>query len=72
MIVFVQEHASRIYTIAVAVVYLVAYFVHGLPDELILTLVAALLGVGEAVQRTANARVRAAAGINEHQGEALR
>ncbi|MEU7583814.1 hypothetical protein AB0B50_40260 [Streptomyces sp. NPDC041068] len=46
-----HAHSTRLYTIASAALALVAYFVDGLPTELILALVAAILGAGEAVQR---------------------
>ncbi|MFI2242385.1 hypothetical protein [Streptomyces chrestomyceticus] len=49
---FIKTHATRLYAIAVALVALVAHFVPELPSELALGLVAAILGVGEAVQRT--------------------
>ncbi|MEV0445902.1 hypothetical protein AB0I84_10440 [Streptomyces spectabilis] len=51
MINFVHAHSTRLYTIASAAVALVAYFVDGLPTELVLALIAATLGAGEAVQR---------------------
>ncbi|MEU1015374.1 hypothetical protein [Streptomyces sp. NPDC005898] len=51
MIDFIHAHSTRLYTIAAAALALVAYFVDGLPTGLILALVAAILGTGEAVQR---------------------
>ncbi len=51
---FVRDHATRLYAVAVALVALVAHFVPALPSELVLALAAAVLGVGEAVQRTEN------------------
>lgn len=52
----------RLYTVAVAAVALLAHYVTTLPSELVLGLVAAILGVGElGVRRavTPNERVRA-------------
>lgn len=49
---FVKAHAARFYAVAVALFALVAHYVPELPTELALGLVAAVLGVGEAVQRT--------------------
>lgn len=49
---FIKDHAARLYAVAVALVTLVAHFVPDLPSEAVLALVAAVLGVGEAVQRT--------------------
>ncbi|GAA0660296.1 hypothetical protein GCM10010193_09040 [Kitasatospora atroaurantiaca] len=50
---FVKAHAARIYALAVAVLALVAHYVPTLPSALILGVVAAALGAGEAVQRIA-------------------
>ena len=50
---FVKTHAARIYALAVAVLALVAHYVPTLPSALILGVVAAALGAGEAVQRIA-------------------
>ncbi|MGW0731710.1 hypothetical protein [Streptomyces sp. NPDC002851] len=60
MIDFIHAHSTRLYAIAAAALSLIAYYVDGLPTGLILALVAAVLGTGEAVQRvedrkTANA-----------------
>ncbi|QDQ14315.1 hypothetical protein [Streptomyces spectabilis] len=49
---FIKAHAARLYAVAVSAIALVAFYVPDLPDELVLGLVAAVLGVGEAVQRT--------------------
>ncbi|MEU3713608.1 hypothetical protein [Streptomyces catenulae] len=57
---FVQKHAARIYTVAVAVLALVAHFVPSLPSALILGVVAAVLGTGEAVQRLEDRKTQAA------------
>lgn len=48
---FVRVHAARLYALAVAVIALVAHFVPELPSALVLGVVAAALGVGEAVHR---------------------
>ncbi|MFJ9671095.1 hypothetical protein ACIRP5_09955 [Streptomyces sp. NPDC101221] len=48
---FVKAHGARLYAVAVAVLALVAHFVPELPSELVLGVVAATLGLGEAVQR---------------------
>lgn len=69
---FVQTHPARIYAVAVAALALVAHYVPELPSALVLGLVAAVLGVGEAVQRTED-RKTAGAGEgteDEHQGNA--
>jgi uncharacterized protein YqgC (DUF456 family) len=51
---FIRDHATRLYAVAVALVALVAHYVPALPSEAVLALAAAILGVGEAVQRTEN------------------
>nr|BEK66822.1 hypothetical protein KPHV_40490 [Kitasatospora purpeofusca] len=48
---FVRAHAARIYALAVAVLALLVHFVPELPSALVLGVVAAALGVGEAVHR---------------------
>ncbi|KUL23222.1 hypothetical protein [Streptomyces regalis] len=48
---FIHDHSTRLYAIAAAALSLIAYYVDGLPTGLILALVAAILGTGEAVQR---------------------
>lgn len=49
---FISKHPARIYAVAVAALALVAHYRPELPSALVLGLVAAVLGVGEAVQRT--------------------
>ncbi|MFF4606097.1 hypothetical protein ACFY12_25570 [Streptomyces sp. NPDC001339] len=51
MIDFIHTHSTRLYAIAAAALSLVTYYVEDLPSGLILALVAAILGTGEAVQR---------------------
>ncbi|MGW1053549.1 hypothetical protein [Streptomyces sp. NPDC001155] len=48
---FVRTHSTRLYAIATATLSLIAYYVQDLPTGLILALIAAGLGTGEAVQR---------------------
>ncbi|MFJ2783675.1 MULTISPECIES: hypothetical protein [unclassified Streptomyces] len=48
----IRTHPARIYAVAVAALALAAHYVPELPSALVLGLVAAVLGVGEAVQRT--------------------
>ncbi len=62
---FIKAHPARIYAVAVAALALVAHYVPSLPSALVLGLVAAVLGTGEAVQRTENAKT-AGAGEDEH------
>ncbi|MGI5347036.1 hypothetical protein ACQEU8_02435 [Streptomyces sp. CA-250714] len=50
--IFVRTHATRMYAVAVSGLALVAHYLPSLPSALILGVVAAALGVGEAVQRT--------------------
>ncbi|MDN3259592.1 hypothetical protein QWJ26_07140 [Streptomyces sp. CSDS2] len=57
---FVHKHIARIYTVAVALLALVAHFVPSLPSALILGVVAAALGTGEAVQRVEDRKTLAA------------
>ncbi|UQI46711.1 hypothetical protein M1P56_21340 [Streptomyces sp. HU2014] len=57
---FVRTHPARLYAILAAVVALVVHYVPDLPDALILALAAAVLGVGEGVQRTEDTKTRAA------------
>ncbi|GAA0406109.1 hypothetical protein [Streptomyces luteireticuli] len=47
---FARQHPMRLYAVAAATVALIAQYVT-VPEEAILTLVAALLGVGEFTQR---------------------
>ncbi|MGW2883087.1 hypothetical protein ACWDBP_44390 [Streptomyces sp. NPDC001233] len=51
MIDFIHAHSTRLYAIATAALSLIAYYIQDLPTGLILALVAAILGTGEAVQR---------------------
>ncbi|CUW30085.1 hypothetical protein [Streptomyces reticuli] len=53
---FIKTHPARIYAVVVAVLALVAHFVPSLPSPLILGVVAAVLGTGEAVQRVENGK----------------
>ncbi|MFF4495523.1 hypothetical protein [Streptomyces sp. NPDC001546] len=53
---FIKTHVARIYAVAVAVLALVAHFAPSLPSPLILGVVAAVLGTGEAVQRVENGK----------------
>ncbi|MEU0171590.1 hypothetical protein ABZ214_40120 [Streptomyces iakyrus] len=48
---FARTHSTRLYAIATAALSLIAYYVQDLPTGLILALIAAVLGTGEAVQR---------------------
>ncbi|MFG3349228.1 hypothetical protein ACGF1Z_29745 [Streptomyces sp. NPDC048018] len=69
---FISKHPARIYAVAVAALALVAHYRPELPSALVLGLVAAVLGVGEAVQRTED-RKTATAGEpteTEHQADA--
>lgn len=68
---FIKAHPARIYAVAVATLALVAHFVPELPSALVLGLVAAVLGTGEAVQRTENRKTAdtAPVGEDEHQDD---
>ncbi|MCF3119701.1 hypothetical protein IPZ68_08255 [Streptomyces arenae] len=73
---FVKTHPARIYAVAVAALALAAHYFPGLPSALVLGLVAAVLGTGEAVQRTEDKKTAetAAAGegiplVDEHQDD---
>ncbi|GGR71299.1 hypothetical protein GCM10010252_07020 [Streptomyces aureoverticillatus] len=75
MITFIRTHPARIYAVAVAALALVAHYVPELPSALVLGLVAAVLGTGEAVQRAEDRKTASttAAGEpreDEHQGQA--
>lgn len=48
---FAHTHSTRLYAIATAALSLIAYYVQDLPTGLVLALIAAALGTGEAVQR---------------------
>ncbi|WP_406737604.1 hypothetical protein OG365_07140 [Streptomyces sp. NBC_00853] len=69
---FISKHPARIYAVAVAALALVAHYRPELPGALVLGLVAAVLGIGEAVQRTEDQKTATAGagdqlGNNEHQ-----
>ncbi|MFI6052762.1 hypothetical protein ACIBCO_22105 [Streptomyces violascens] len=49
---FIKQHPARIYAVLVAALALIVHYVPELPSALILALAAAILGTGEAVQRT--------------------
>ncbi|MFE5896864.1 hypothetical protein ACFQ67_05500 [Streptomyces sp. NPDC056488] len=72
---FISKHPARIYAVAVAVLALVAHYRPELPSALVLGLVAAVLGVGEAVQRTEDRKTAGAveddqaADVDERQDE---
>ncbi|MFE4610006.1 hypothetical protein ACFRK5_16905 [Streptomyces niveus] len=69
---FIHTHPARIYAVAVAALALVAHYVPELPSPLVLGLVAAVLGTGEAVQRAEDNKTAAAGEsdqADEHQGE---
>lgn len=55
LIEIAREHPARLYSIAAAAVALVAQYV-AIPQEAVLTLIAALLGAGEVTQRVENAK----------------
>ncbi|MFJ8384752.1 hypothetical protein ACIQ9Q_09605 [Streptomyces sp. NPDC094438] len=57
---FVTRHPARIYAVLVAALALVVHYVPDLPSALILGLAAAILGTGEAVQRTENTKTATA------------
>jgi hypothetical protein len=53
---FIKTHAVRLYAVAVAALALTAHYVPGLPSDLLLGVIAATLGLGEAVQRVESAK----------------
>ncbi len=64
---FLKAHATRLYAVAVAAVALAAHFLPDIPSEAVLALVAAVLGVGEAVQRTEDRKTaEASAYVGKH------
>jgi hypothetical protein len=63
---FIVGHAARLYAVAVAVLALLAHYVPDMPTELVLGVVAAILGTGEAVQRAGDAK----AGTGKHRADA--
>ncbi|MFD7070355.1 hypothetical protein ACFV97_24330 [Streptomyces sp. NPDC059913] len=68
---FIRTHPARIYAVAVAALALVAHYVPELPSALVLGLVAAVLGTGEAVQRAEDKKTAetAPAGEDERQDD---
>lgn len=74
MITFIRSHPARIYAVLVAALALVVHYVPDLPSALILALAAAVLGIGEAVQRTEDSKTAAAGeddqADDEHQDQA--
>ncbi|GGP72010.1 hypothetical protein [Streptomyces melanogenes] len=58
---FIKQHPARLYAVLVAALALVVHYVPDLPSALILGLAAAILGTGEAVQRTEDSKTTAAA-----------
>ncbi|WP_432068239.1 hypothetical protein [Streptomyces sp. C10-9-1] len=68
---FIKTHPARIYAVLVAALALVVHYFPDLPSALILGLAAAVLGTGEAVQRTEDRKTAesAGAGEDEHQDD---
>ncbi|WP_327304730.1 hypothetical protein OG730_15090 [Streptomyces sp. NBC_01298] len=64
---FIKTHPARIYAVLVAALALVVHYVPALPSALILGLAAAVLGIGEAVQRTEDGKTAVAGELGEHQ-----
>ncbi|MEU9707467.1 hypothetical protein AB0E21_02440 [Streptomyces sp. NPDC047967] len=62
---FIKAHPARIYAVAVAALALVAHYVPELPSALVLGLVAAVLGTGEAVQRAEDRKTAETTGAGE-------
>ncbi|MFB6816275.1 hypothetical protein ACFCV8_17220 [Streptomyces sp. NPDC056347] len=62
---FIKTHPARIYAVAVAALALVAHYVPELPSALVLGLVAAVLGTGEAVQRAEDRKTAETASAGE-------
>ncbi|MDT0488894.1 hypothetical protein ACPEIF_14770 [Streptomyces sp. NPDC012600] len=65
---FISKHPARIYAVLVAALALIVHYFPDLPSALILGLAAAVLGTGEAVQRTED-RKTAGAGEDERQDD---
>ena len=65
---FVRENAARIFALVVATLTLVMEYVPELPDDKILTVIAALIALvgGEAVQRADERKTREALAISEY------
>ncbi|MFE9120884.1 hypothetical protein [Streptomyces sp. NPDC007172] len=57
---FIKTHPARIYAVLVAALALVVHYLPDLPSALILALAAAILGTGEAVQRTEDSKTATA------------
>ncbi|MGW3229407.1 hypothetical protein [Kitasatospora sp. NPDC001095] len=53
---FIKSHPARLYAVLVAALALVAHYVPSLPSALVLALAAAVLGVGESVQRVEDSK----------------
>lgn len=53
---FLKTHATRVYAVTVAVLALVAHFVPNVPSALVLAVAAAVLGIGEGVQRVEDSK----------------
>lgn len=64
MLKFIVTHPARLYAVLTALLALFAHYFPGLPGALILAVVAASLGAGEAVQRTEDAKTLRA-GVGE-------
>lgn len=64
----IKANPARVYAVVVAALALVAFYVPAVPTELVLALVAAVLGLGEAVQRTENRKTAEAfvSGFGRH------
>ncbi|MEE1835767.1 hypothetical protein [Streptomyces sp. SP17KL33] len=56
MLKLIKAHPARIYALVVALLPLVAHFLPNVPTEAVLGAVVAVLGLGEAVQRTENTK----------------
>lgn len=69
---FIKAHGARLYAVAAALIALAAHFVPDLPAELALGLVAAVLGLGEVVQRTEDRKTADALEVDPWFGEATR
>ncbi|OKJ50863.1 hypothetical protein [Streptomyces sp. CB02115] len=69
---FIKTHPARLYAVVVAALALVAHYVPELPSALVLGLVAAVLGTGEAIQRAEDAKTATAGEgvrLDEHQDQ---
>lgn len=65
---FIKANPARVYAVVVAALALTAFYLPNLPTELLLGVVAAVLGLGEAVQRTENRKTAQAfvSGFGRH------